>query len=113
MSFSKYLSGIQDIVQKHPAMKIYLATLDSSDLYGTCIYKLEGDIVSGTVELRDGQKLTLEYEITDSSYIIENASGIGPWKNNKKTTGSIEVTAALDGKTIQREDFNISVVRGD
>lgn len=112
MSFSKYLSGIQDIVQKHPAMKIYSATLDSSDPYGTCIYMLEGDSVSGTVKLRDGQKLTLEYEITDSSYIIENASGIGPWKNNKKTTGSIEVTAALDGKTIQREDFNISVVRG-
>lgn len=113
MKYSKYLTDIKDIVEKHPAQKIYSVTLDASDSYAKYTYKLDGYVVSGTIKVRDGQKLSLEYEITDGNYKLSDVSGYLFWKTEKKVTKELAITSDYDGKTISKSDFEISVVKGE
>jgi hypothetical protein len=114
MKFSKYGSDIQKIVDEHPVKRYYSITLDSADEYGECVYKLNGNIASGSIRVKEKQKLTLDYKIIKPGYSIEGAKGI-MWnigKNDQKKTESLEITASLDGKTINRDTFGIRVVKG-
>lgn len=113
MKYSKYLTDINDIIEKHPVKKIYSVTLDASDPYAKYTYKLNGSVVSGSIQVRDGQKLSLEYEITDGNYKLSDTSGFLFWKTDKKTTKEILITPDHDGKTISKSDFGISVVKGE
>ena len=51
-------------------------TLDRSDSRAEYIYKCDGkDVGEEKLRLREGQKLTLEYEITDSGYRLKRVPG--------------------------------------
>lgn len=113
MRFSQYQSDIQTILEEHPVKQYYHVTLDSDDAYGTCIYQTNGENVTGTISVRDGQILTLKYEITAPGYIIEGAGGFpfGLWKNDQEQTADITLTENMNGQTINRETFGIVVVK--
>lgn len=112
MKFSKYLSDIDQIIEEHPIEKYYQITLNEKDDYGRCSYSLDGKAVDGSRLVKEGQKLTMEYTIEKSGYVIEGAKGIifDIGKNDQKKKESIEVTASLDGQTINRDIFGIQVV---
>lgn len=109
MSYAKWEKDYQKILDKHPAQKLWYVTLDTSDDFGTCIYKLDGIARSGRVGVRDGQTLTMEYTLTDSNYQIARAAW-ALWESIDARTITISVDESLDGRTIQRSDY-ISIER--
>lgn len=109
MKYKDYDDDIDAIIEDHPVTQAVLLALDDSDDYGICVFKLDGQEVSGRVSVREGQKLELTYTLTDERYEIVRESGIGAFAENllrkNKITVSIEITEDLNGKTICREDY--------
>lgn len=114
MKFTKYQSDIREMIDKHPVLKYCNITLDAGDAYGTCTYKLDGDVKTGLILAKEGQKLTLEYTITSDGYVIEDAKGIvfGIGKDDQAKTVSMSVTTSMDGQKINRDTFGIRVAKG-
>lgn len=110
MKYSKYLSDIEKIISEHPAEKYCEVTLDEADPFAKYTYTCGKENVSGVVRLKQGDKLTLKYEITDDSYSLKKTRF---WHSDKKTEGDIEITADNDGKTITKADFGIEVTEGE
>lgn len=114
MKFDKCISDMQSIIKEHPIKKYYQVTLDSNDPYGTCTFKLNGSVVSGTINVKQDDKITLEYQITDNSYVIEGATGIFGLpigKNEKEKTVTITIDTSYNGKTLTCESFGIRVIK--
>ncbi len=115
MKYSDYLKNIDSIIESHPAMKIYTITLDTSDAWAQYTYKLDKKDVSGTIQVRDGQKLSLTYEITDPAYKLSEAAGgfLGIGASTSKATKEISISSDLDGTTVTKTTFGISTVKGE
>lgn len=115
MKYSDFMKKMDGIIADHSAKKIYSLTLDTSDQYANYTYKLDGKVVSGTISVRDGQKLELTYEITDSNYKLSQKAGgvIGIGASDKKVSHSIKIDSSCDGKVISKSSFNISTVKGE
>lgn len=112
MKYSKYVSDVQKILDKHPVKKLCNVTLDVTDAYGTVTYKIDGkSVINGTYGLKEEQKLEMVYEITDGKHIIvrEGANWIeSSWNKTKsktKETVEIPITNELDGNTVKRETY--------
>lgn len=90
--------------------RVFDIVLENKGDYGTCTYKLDGKVVSGAVQLKESQKLTLTYKITQDNYTFaEESDGIGGFfadlfKRNERTV-EIPITADLDGTTIVPDDW--------
>lgn len=104
LKYSKWEKESAKILEKHPAQKLWYVTLDTSDSYGTCVYKLDGAVRSGRVPVRKDQKLTLEYAITDPNYQISRAAW-AIWESTETKTITISIDESLDGQTIQRSNY--------
>ena len=90
--------------------RVFDVVLGNDCDYGTCVYKLDGDEVSGEVSLQEGQKLTLTYNITREGYTFrEKSEGIGGFfhdlLNQSQRTVTIPITADLDGTVITPDDW--------
>ena len=88
----------------------FTVTLDPEGNYGSCSYKLNGEEQSGTIKVREGQKLELTYKITEDGYeFAESADGIKGMIDSiiksKERTAEIPIDAELDGKTIHPDDY--------
>ena len=59
-------------------------------------------------------ELTIKYTVTADGYVIEGGSGgfLGIGKTNKEMSKTITITSDLDGKSITRSSFGITVVKG-
>lgn len=115
VKFEKCIAELQKMIADHPIKKYLQVTLNSQDAYGTCTYKLNGNVVTGTINVKPDDEISLEYTITNSDYIIDGASGflgtpIG--KNEKSDTKSIEIDTIFDAKTLSRDSFGILVKKG-
>lgn len=109
MKYSSYKEDIEDILTNHSAEKFININLDKSDSFATYTYKLDGKEVSGKIRAKDGQKLELIYEITDSDHKLKEAyGGLFGWGSSyKKASGKITVTSSFEGKTVEKKDFGI------
>ena len=108
LKYEKWEKDFQEIMDKHPAKKLWYVTLDTADAYGSCVYKLDGNDVSGRVGVHEGQKLTLTYTLTDPDYRVVKgtvAGLIGRLTRSETEQCDIPVTEALDGQTITRADY--------
>lgn len=114
MKYSDYLKNIADIIVKHPAAKFYTITLDANDPFATYSYNLDGEEVGGTITVKEGQKLTLIYNITDSAHKLEkNGIPVPGWgKSYTKAKKELTITPDMDGNTITKDDFGIKVKGG-
>jgi len=115
MKFSEYLKNADNILQSHPAEPYYIITLDTTDPFARYTYKLDGKEVSGTIYSKVGQKLELSYEIRESGYQLEKASGgflFGLGASKTKAVETIVIDSTMQGKTITKSDFNIKTVKG-
>ena len=112
VEFKNLLSDAEKIISEHPVKKYVEVNLDATDSYGTCKFTVDNQVVSGKVYLKDGDKVSLEYKITDSAYVIDGASGLfgsSIGKNEKEKTETIIIDSTYDGKTLNRETFGIKV----
>lgn len=112
-------SDVTDVLEKIMDVKrIFNVILDTKCDYGTCTYKLDGEVVSGTVQLQEGQELILTYKITNKDYAFANKSeGIDGFihdlfKSSERTV-IIPVTADLEGATINVNDWFDIVKKGE
>ena len=112
MTYADYKKNVGDIVANHPAEKYICINLDASDSFANYKYKLDGKDVSGKIKAKNGKKLELTYEITDSTHKLKEAHGgvvFGLGSSYTNATENITVTSSLDGKTLTRQDFGIDI----
>ena len=115
MTFEKCVAGIQKMVDDHPVRKYCKVSLNANDPHGTCVFKYAGKVVSGTINVKRGEAVTLEYSITDPVYVIDGATGFlgSPLgQNNKEAKKDLTITEEYDGKTLTAESFGIVVKKG-
>jgi hypothetical protein len=106
MTFKKYTSDIDKILGKdHQIKKIYTITLNDEDNYGKVTYKLNGTEVSGSIKVKEGDKLEIGYEITDNNYEVDNSGIFSFTKNKNKKSITITISSDHNGKTINRADY--------
>ena len=115
LKYSKYVKEINKLIENHGAEKICSVRLDESDPFAKYTYQYKDKPVSGSLTVKAGEKLTLEYEIMDSEHkLTESAGGfLGIGKTDKKVKKTIEITADMDGKAITKSDFGIEVGKGE
>ena len=113
--YSKFVSEIEKILNKHPVKKLCCITLDTSDPYGTVTYKIDRKSVKpGTYKLREEQELEISYTITDGKHVIAR-DGKNLFDNtmNKlnffytKTSEKVKIpiTSSLNDKKITRDMY--------
>ena len=120
IKFSKLEQDIASILNEHQAIHFLSLTLVFSDEAGTYTYKLDGKQVTAAElhDVRIGQCLKVEftansgYNITHSWFGAEAfawaRTGLG---GNDTISESIDITADMDGITVNRETFGIVVER--
>lgn len=94
-----------ELLQTIQVHRVFTVTLNPEGKFGTCVYTLDGTTVSGTVEIREGQKLEVTYTLTDRGYELAD---LGWWDglwNDREQTVELAVDAEMDGQTICGEDW--------
>ena len=118
IKFSKLEKEITSILDKHSPIKFISLNLVFSDEAGTYTYKLDGDKVTDSplLNVRIGQKLDVVFAANEGYSITRGNIITETWSNVRSRIGaedtaseSIEVTPDMDGTTIDRDTFGISV----
>ena len=109
VEYSEWDKEGEKILQKHPVKKLIRVNLDQTDSYGRCVYELDGRSVSGTIKVKEEQKLVLKYTLTNSDYKIVRSGGVngflGGMMHRNTESRTIPLSEKLDGKTIRRADY--------
>ena len=105
LKYSKYCTDIDEILHSHAAKKYIVVKLNNTDSYGDVTYLLAGKEVTGTLNLREDEKLEVKFVLEDETYEIVRDGFMDGLLNRKEKTVQIPLSAALDGKTIQRSDY--------
>lgn len=85
--------------------KKYQVTLSDKEAHGKCKFMLDGKVVSGTVLIKAGQKLEMQYTLTDDEYKIKKGILDGLFEKKTNINEKIKITSEFDGKTIVAEDY--------
>lgn len=90
--------------------RTFNVTLDTNCDYGTCTYKLDGKMVSGTTQVQEDQEITVTYKITDKNYsFADKSEGIGGFIHDifkaSERTVTIPITTDIEGTTIDADDW--------
>lgn len=113
MKYSKFAEDVRSIISDHPAEHFVAVTLDYNDECGECAYKLDGkDVAGSTVTARVGQTIELEFTADSRFKIVRDNWISDKWTSlvgSNSASAKIEVTADMDGITIDREAFGIRV----
>lgn len=111
MKYSKYVSDIDGIIENHPVVQYITVTLVTAAEHGSCVFKLDGEEVSGEIHVKPGQKLRLEYTLTDEDYEYEREGAVTQFfgsvkdKFTLRKTVTIEITPDLNGSEIRGESY--------
>ncbi len=111
MKYDEYVKKKTELINAHPAEKLIHVTLGTADKYAEYTYKLEGKVVSGSVNAEEGQQLKLNYDVSGTDYKVKKK--LGDSIRNESAERSITITRDMDEKTIDRSDFNIEVTKGE
>ena len=120
MRLSNYVDNIDSIISEHPIKPLVTISVDPSDQYGNCVFKLNGEEVSGEVYVMDGDRLTLEYTLTTPGMSIARKDGniltslidAGADLINYPTRSeTINIYTSDEGRKFTRADF-FEVVNG-
>ena len=120
MRLSSYVDNIDSIISEHPIKPLVAISVDPSDQYGNCVFKLNGEEVSGEVYVMDGDRLTLEYTLTTPGMSIARKDGniltslidAGADLINYPTRSeTINIYTSDEGRKFTRADF-FEVVNG-
>ncbi|MGM9941882.1 MAG: hypothetical protein ACI32N_07840 [Bulleidia sp.] len=97
---------------------VFEVGLITTGKYGTATYRLDGKEVTGTVQIKENQKLTLTYKITDKNYRFRDGSeGIGGFFHDlvaaNERTVTIPITADRDQAPVYPDDWFDIVKKGE
>ena len=118
IKFSKLEKEITSILDKHSPIKFISLNLVFSDEAGTYTYKLDGDEVTDSplLNVRIGQKLDVVFTANEGYSITRGNIITETWSNVRSRVGaedtaseSIKITPDMDGTTVDRDTFGISV----
>lgn len=118
VKFSKLEKEITSILDKHSPIKFISLNLVFSDETGTYTYKLDGDKVTDSplLNVRVGQKLDVVFTANEGYSITKGNIVSEAWSNLRSRVGaedsaseSIKVTPDMDGKTVDKDTFGITV----
>ena len=111
MKYSEYLERASEIISSHPIKKYVTMTLDASDEFAVYEYRLDGELVSGTIQAKEGQELELHYKIIDENHKLVAKEGgfLGFGESDTEATKSFVITSNKDGKRIWRLSFGLAV----
>lgn len=118
MKYSDYIENQDEIINSHPILRYIRITLNSVDEYGECEFEYNNQNVSGTISVKQNDKIVLKYSLTSEKYSIEKPTGIinqivSMFKKNSASI-AITVTEDMDNTTINRNDYiKISMNGGD
>ena len=98
--------------------RFFNVTLSTDCAYGDCTYKLDGDVVSGIIQVREGQKLTLTYNITNENYsFADKSKGVTGFLhdlfNNSERTITIPIDTSLEDTTVIPDEWFDIIEKGD
>lgn len=110
-------SSADILLQVVDVNRVFTVNLSAECDHGICTYKLDGEKVTGEVQVQEGQELTVIYKITDSNYEFkEKSDGVGGFFHDlfkaSERTAIIPITADLDGTTILPDDWFDIVEKG-
>ncbi len=109
MKYSEYLQTAEKIGKNYPRKKIYTVDLVTTDKYGKVTFTLNGKPVSGKTQVREDDKLVMDYVIENKDYIIYKDFLSAMYdllsKSPYERSETITITEDLDGSSISREDF--------
>lgn len=114
MRFDEYGRFVREALDKQ-LKKTCKIQLKDGDMYGSAAYRVDGQEVSGSVELMEGQSITIVYTLKNKDYEIRNDRNLfdrinifdgDRWTRYEKT---IPVDRSMDGQTLSRESFGIVV----
>ena len=93
-------------------------TFDTKDEHGTCEFSLDGETLSGTVVVKEGEEVELTYTLTDEDYeFAEGTSGIIGFFHDRiwsdERTIEFTISRDMDGTTVSREDYIEVVKKGE
>lgn len=103
-----YKIAVTKAVQKQEdadIVKTYLVNLNVDARYGECTVKLDGKEIKSyqNVEIRENQKLTVTYKITNDAYKFKDETILE--SVTKTRTATIPVTMSMDGTTINVQRY--------
>ena len=75
MRLSDFLDDAEDLIADHKILPLLEASVDTGDQFGTCVFKINGENVTGDFYLREGDRLVLEYTLNDPSMAIARKDG--------------------------------------
>ncbi len=75
MRLSDFLDDAEKLIADHKILPLLEASVDTSDQFGTCVFKINGETVTGDFYIREGDRLVLEYTLNDSSMAIARKDG--------------------------------------
>ncbi len=110
MRFDEYDRFVKEALQNQ-LKKICSITLDTNDPYGSVVYKIDGQEVSGKVEIVEGRSITISYTLTDDKFEIDEDRNIFDqisfWDGERfsRYEKAIAVDRSMDGQTLTRESF--------
>lgn len=118
VEFSKLEKDILSILEDHQAIKFISLNLVFSDEAGTYTYKLDGNKITDSPlqNVRIGQKLKVDFKANKGYTITHSWFGAKAFSDVKTRAGgtdsvseSINISADMDGITVDRETFGIIV----
>jgi hypothetical protein len=99
----------EKIGKNYPRKKIYTVDLITTDKYGKVTFTLNGKPVSGKTQVKEDDKLVMDYVIENKDYIIYKDFISAMYdllsKSPYERSETITITEDLDGSSIKREDF--------
>ena len=115
MKYSAFAKDAEAIIAEHPAIHYVFITLKKADEYGTCSFKLDGQIIDGsTVYAKVGQSLEIEYTVKDGYKIVRSNWISDKWSsliNKKSIKEKISIDSSMNYTSISREAYGIEVER--
>lgn len=113
MKFSDFQKNVSKIISDHPAVQYITIIVNTQDECGTCVYSLDGKPITGnTFVARIGQKIELKFTANSQHRIIRDGWIAEKWSSlwgSTSISDKIEVTADMNGRTINRANFGIQV----
>lgn len=109
MKYSNFEKDRESIILNHPIKKYITITLSTTDQFGKCIYLLSGKEISGTVSLKEGDKIKLEYTLTDNAYEIVRKDWFDDLLSGlfykDSVTITITISSEMDGQTLSPDQY--------
>ena len=95
----------EDLPDDVTVNRMFNVTLDGSCEHAECYYELDGEKVTGTISVREGQELVLYARIKDKGFLFADKKDLSVFYSKTKNERMIQIVPELHNTTIVAEDY--------